>query len=305
MLQGNSVAVGGLVTLWIPLLLGVITTANAADDYKKWKCKGEKRVLRVPKSCEDEFSVYARELDIGVGATVGAKGTVGADLSADQQIVQLQLDALNKDLRTHYVALCMGWTSPDPCDPKAIERYETGRQALAEQAGRLRSAVTAAGTDDKGVSALAAALADASAADADLLERLEALSERIAARDNPIPTPSPEPPSGGIAGRWDARLDHADGQFCGPSPLHVEMLVRQGANDWQGNVTLLEHDGASQTLEMVADGAGMKATDTSNGPYHRLVLHLEGEALSGRVERFHGGMTGCMGTYSVRATRIP
>ncbi len=296
-----------MLTVWIMGLWASQADA-VAGDFKKWRCRsgGEKRVLRVPKSCEASFRTYAKDLTVGLGASMGAKGEISGEVGAEMKTVQLQLDALNKDLRTHYVALCMGWTSPDPCDPAAIRRYNDGRRELAESAAGLRRAVAEAQSREGGVEELERALSEHGKADLErdeeLAARLDAIRAAIDDLDRSATADEVEAgsPIASLRGSWALRLDRAPGQTCGPATVAVDAVVLEGEEDWKARVVLASEELGSETVDLVVEDGHLATPEHRGGIYQHVDIEVEDDgSMTGVVKVYQGGMLGCLGAYTV------
>ena len=196
------------------LLVLVLAATAIAGDPKKVKCPGPNgKVERyVYKDCGSQFELYSRDMSGGLSVDVGS---ASGSAQASSTVVQLAMDEVNKELRTHYVAACTLATT-DPCGPgmdafqAAVKEISTVFPALRERASRVETPADAEAIG----AAVRAALAQASTGG------LPAGIDRSAAPVAPAPA--------SLTGSWDVVFD--DQNACnGIKNVTVPVTITEGA----------------------------------------------------------------------------
>jgi hypothetical protein len=245
-------------------LLAVVSLAASspaiAGGMSKHVCHesdGAKKKVFVPRSCSDQFSTYSRDLSMGIDGSASAAGGSGSAV-LQSQVVQLQMDELNKELRAHYVASCQA-ASMDPCgggmaafvrmNERLPEVYSSLRIALARQEDPSQAAEL--------VEEARAALAQATSQQAEQLAALLAVLESggVSARD-----------ATGISGQWAVAVTpDAAATTCG------SQIIESAHRVW----TVEESDGQ---VSVIVDGA-VPGSDASK-VIPRLDGRLDGDRLT-------------------------
>jgi hypothetical protein len=190
---------------------------------------GAKKKVFVPRSCADQFATYTRDLSMGLEGSTGPAGAGGSAV-LQSQVVQLQMDELNRELRAHYVASCQA-ASMDPCgdgmaafvrtNERMPEVYSALRIALARQDDPAEAATL--------VEEARASLAQATSHQAEQLAALMAFLEG-------------QGDAGGISGQWTVTVTpDAAATTCGNQ---VEPAHRVWTIEETGGVVSVVVDGA-------------------------------------------------------------
>jgi hypothetical protein len=277
--------------------------ATAGDRRVACTVDGSREVRFVPKNCDDKFAYFARSSDATADLAGGMDGHAGVDVGVSTHVVQLDMDEINKELRTHYVAACEA-ASMSPCGP-GMSDFIALTQSLPGLMATLRvtlASVTTQAQRDAVVDDVRAALAVHDANEAEVVRRVMAALAT----------------SKGIEGDWlvDVTWDAAH-TTCDNEPStsssriwHVATSDGQVRVSQDHNIPGTSGSGPFSVLEGTYDGTtmvirGQEAPEGESGPIYRTALTMRivpGDRLMGKAEVTYDGVD-CMIAYSVSGTR--
>lgn len=233
------------------LLVLLVFNASAADP-KKVKCPGPNgKVERyIYKDCGAQFELYSRDIAGGLSVDVG---TAMGSAQASSTVVQLAMDEVNKELRTHYVAACTMATT-DPCGP-GMDAFQTAVKDISTAFPGLRERASHAQTpaDAEAIAAaVRVALADAAPG---------ALAQRV---DQALGPPVAKPTA--AIGTWDVTVE-ADSACNGVPTITRDWTIAAGASPDTYTLTYVSNDRKVMELRGTPSGDEVTLVPSPAGSY--------------------------------------